>query len=215
MIERIWTIVYSDMITNLMLFFLMLYGLSRMTADARHDIMQNMQEKFRGRTDVEARAQRVMKNVIEEDAASKVTALMEKQGLEKYTSVEVTEKQIKITLTVPVLFKPGDAELADNAKSALTGVSKVLSAVPNKVIIEGHTDNQPLANGKYVSNWELSVARAYSVIEYFSKEKGISPERFIAAGYGEYHPVASNDTPEGRAENRRIEIVMLRKSDGK
>ena len=214
MIERIWTIVYSDMITNLMLFFLMLYGLSRMSAGARHDIMQNMQEKFRGRTDVEARAQRVMKNVIEEDAASKVSALMEKQGLEKYTSVEVSEKQIKITLTVPVLFKPGDAELAANAKAALDGVSRALAAVPNKVIIEGHTDNQPLAGGKYPSNWELSVARAYSVIEYFSKEKGLSPERFIAAGYGEYRPVASNETLEGRAQNRRIEIVLLRKSDG-
>jgi chemotaxis protein MotB len=98
--------------------------------------------------------------------------------------------------------------------TALAGVSKVLAAVPNKVIIEGHTDNQPLAGGKYPSNWELSVARAYSVIEYFSKEKGISPERFIAAGYGEYRPVASNETLEGRAQNRRIEIVLLRKSDG-
>jgi chemotaxis protein MotB len=155
-----------------------------------------------------------MKNVMEEDAASKVSALMEKHGLEKYTSVEITEKQIKITLTVPVLFKPGDADLTGDAMTALAGVSKVLAAVPNKVIIEGHTDNQPLAGGKYPSNWELSVARAYSVIEYFSKEKGISPERFIAAGYGEYRPVASNETLEGRAQNRRIEIVLLRKSDG-
>jgi chemotaxis protein MotB len=69
----------------------------------------------------------------------------------------------------------------------------------------------PVSQGPYLSNWELSVARAYSVIEYFTKEQKLDPARFIAAGYGEYRPIAPNDTPEGRAHNRRIEIVMVRK----
>ena len=210
-IDKIWTIVYSDMITNLMLFFLMLYGLSRMGGDARSEIMKGMEDKFRGKSEVEFRAQTVMKNVKEEAAEEKVSSLMEKQGLNKYTSVEINEKQIKITLNIPVLFASGNATIGESTKQVLAGVSKVLEAVPNAVIIEGHTDNMPVSQGAYPSNWELSVARAYSVIEYFVKEQKIDPARFIAAGYGEFRPVASNNTPEGRAQNRRIEIVMVRK----
>lgn len=211
-IERIWTIIYSDMITNLMLFFLMLYGLSRMSGDARNEIMKNMQEKFRGRADIEAKADKVLKNMKEEDAAAKVSSMMEKQGLNEYTSVEINEKHIKITLNIPVLFGSGEAVLNLSAKDALASVSKILAAVPNKVIVEGYTDNQPVGRGRYQSNWELSVARAYSVVDYFVSERKLSPERFVVAGYGEYKPVGDNTTPEGRAENRRIEILMIRKS---
>lgn len=210
-IERIWTIVYSDMITNLMLFFLMLYGLSRMGITARGEIMQGMQDKFRGKSAVEFRAQKVLHTIKDEQTVERVNSLMEKQGANKFTSVEINEKQIKITLNIPVLFASGNAALAESAKTALGEVANVISSVPNAVIIEGHTDNMPVAQGAFASNWELSVARAYSVIEFFVNEKKIDPARFITAGYGEFRPVASNDTPEGRAANRRIEIVMVRK----
>jgi chemotaxis protein MotB len=210
-IERIWTIVYSDMITNLMLFFLMLYGLSRMGVAARGEIMKGMQDKFRGKTAVEFKAQKVLSNIKDEEAVQKVNSFMEKQGVNKYTSVEINEKQIKITLTIPVLFASGNANLAESAKTALGEVAKVIQSVPNTVVIEGHTDNIPVSQGPYPSNWELSVARAYSVIEFFVKEKKIDPSRFVTAGYGEFRPIAANDTPEGRASNRRIEIVMVRK----
>jgi chemotaxis protein MotB len=211
-IERIWTIVYSDMITNLMLFFLMLYALSRMSGDARSDIMKGMEDKFRGKADVETRAQKVLKNMKEEDAAAKVSSMMDKQGLNQYTSVEIDEKQIRITLNVPVLFGSGAADLGPQAKKVLAGVSRILAAVPNQVIIEGHTDNQATGKSRYTSNWELSVARAYSVVDFFSREMKLDPARFVVAGYGEFKPVAKNDTPDGRAANRRIEILMVRKS---
>ena len=209
--ENIWTTVYSDMVTNLMLFFLMLYGLTRLSGDVRSDIMKGMEEKFRGKADVEARAEKVLKEVREEETAKKVGRLMEKEGLDRYTSVEVSEKQIRITLNVPVLFGSGDADLTEYAKNTLAGVSRIIASGPNTVIVEGHTDNIPLTAGmQYSSNWELSVARAYSVIEYFVQEKQLDPVRFIAAGYGEFRPVDANDTPSGRSRNRRIEMVMLR-----
>jgi chemotaxis protein MotB len=208
--EQIWAISYADMVTNLMIFFLMLYGLSRVAGDKRQDLVQGMQDKFRGKTAVEVKAEKVLKNYKEEEAATKVTEMMEKQGLNKYTQVEINEKQIKISLNIPVLFASGEAALTQEAKKALDPIAKVLNSVPNKVIVEGYTDNIPVAKGAYKSNWELSVARAYSVVEYFSKDKNIPPERFITAGYGEYKPVAPNDTPEGRAKNRRIELVMVR-----
>jgi chemotaxis protein MotB len=208
--ERIWLTVYADMITNLMMFFLMLFGLTRFSAATQKDISKGLEDKFRGKADVEFRAEKVLKDYREEEAASKVTTLMEKQGLDKYTSVEVTEKQIRVTMNIPVLFGSGDSALTSEATNALGGLAKVLSSVPNKVVVEGHTDNVPIAEGKYKSNWELSVARSYSVIEFFVLSRNIDPKRFIAAGFGEYKPVSPNNTVEGRAKNRRIEIVMLR-----
>ncbi len=80
---------------------------------------------------------------------------------------------------------------------------------PNDIIIEGHTDNVPITGGKYQSNWELSVARAVSVIDFFT-DRGIEPKKLVAGGYGEFHPAYPNDTPEHRARNRRIEITILR-----
>ncbi|HAX62371.1 MAG TPA: hypothetical protein DCX95_07465 [Elusimicrobia bacterium] len=206
---NIWTTVYSDMVTNLMLFFLMLYGLTRMSADMRSDITKGLEKKFRGATSAEVRAEKVVKKFTEEETASKASDLAQSEK-SKYTSVEINEKQIKITLNSPVLFAPGSAQLPDATKIALNDVAKIIKPVSNTIIIEGHTDNRPISRGQYATNWELSVARAYSVIEYFVRVKNIPAGRFVAAGYGEFRPVEGNETEEGRARNRRIEIVMVR-----
>ena len=84
----------------------------------------------------------------------------------------------------------------------------LISGLNNQIIVEGHTDNIPIKTFLYPSNWELSVARAVSVARYFVEVHHLSPERFIATGYGEYHPIDANDTPEGRARNRRVTIVL-------
>lgn len=206
---NIWTTVYSDMVTNLMLFFLMLYGLTRMSADMRADITKGLEKKFRGATSAEFRAEKVVKKFTEEETASKISDFVQSEKLE-YTSVEINEQQIKIILNSPVLFNPGSAELPVATKVALNDVAKIIRPVPNTLIIEGHTDNKPITRGQYATNWELSVARAYSVVDFFSIVVGIPENRFILAGYGEFKPVASNKTEEGRAKNRRIEIVMVR-----
>ncbi len=210
--SKIWTTVYSDMVTNLMLFFLMLYALTRMTAEMRREIMAGMEKKFSGVSETRIRAEKVVKEFKEEDAADKVSDMIQKRGLDDYATLELSEKYIKITLNIPVLFVPGSAALSEGMKTVLNDVAKVIAPVSNKIIVEGHTDNQPLSKGmQYDSNWELSVARAYSVIEYFTREKKIPAERFIAAGYGEFKPIESNDTSEGRSKNRRIEIVLIRR----
>jgi flagellar motor protein MotB len=135
------------------------------------------------------RAKKVMKNVKEEEAAARVGYLMEKQGLNQYTSVEVNDRQIKITLNVPVLFGSGEAELAPAAKTTLAGVAKVLAAVPNTVVIEGHTDNQPLGKGKYLSNWELSVARGLAMLTLLTTRFEIPQTQLSVAGYAENRPL--------------------------
>ncbi len=139
--------------------------------------------------------------------------------LEERLSKEIQDKQVKlemlgkglvITVVGDLLFDSGRAQIKREAFSLLDKVSSVLKEVPDfNVGIEGHTDNQPIMLSGWKSNWELSSARALSVLHYLVNEKGISPTRLSAIGYGEYRPVAPNDTRENRQLNRRVEIVIL------
>lgn len=143
-----------------------------------------------------------------------------KKLLEERLSQEISDKQISlkmkdkglvITFVADVLFDSGKAKIRPAAYHSLDKVARVLEEnVPNlNVGIEGHTDNIPIKVSNWKSNWELSTARALSVLHYLVDNKGISPDRVSAIGYGEYRPVTLNDTKEGRQLNRRVEIVIL------
>jgi len=130
---------------------------------------------------------------------------------DKQVKLEMMEKGLVITFLADVLFDSGKASIKPEAYAPLDKVARVLREnVPNlKVGIEGHTDDQPIKYSGWKSNWELSAARALSVLHYLVDEKGISPQRLLASAYGEYRSVASNDTKEGRHLNRRVEVVIL------
>jgi len=113
-------------------------------------------------------------------------------------------------LPAPVLFDSGGADLKGEAIKSLSGIAKIIKDMPNTVIVEGYTDNIPMKTGKYTSNWELSAARAFSVVQYLMEKENIDSKRFTVYGYGEFRPVTDNDTEEGRAKNRRIEISIMR-----
>lgn len=124
--------------------------------------------------------------------------------------VELTELRGKMTVKLKdkILFSSGSARLGRDGKEALAAVAGVLRDITDKVIrVEGHTDNVPLGRGPFATNWELSTARALAVVRFLQAE-GVEPGRLAAAGYGEFQPIAPNDTPEGRSQNRRIEIVL-------
>jgi chemotaxis protein MotB len=106
-------------------------------------------------------------------------------------------------------FNSGSATPKPEALPTLRQIGESLGRTPYDVRIEGHTDNIPINNAQFDSNWELSSARATRIARLFINLKAISPDRISAAGYAEYHPVASNDTAEGRAENRRVDLVIL------
>ncbi len=131
--------------------------------------------------------------------------------------IKLTQLQGKLTVNLVdrILFDSGKAEIKDDGRKVLDKVGGVLTSVADKNIrIEGHTDNKPITGdlqSKYPSNWELSTARATAVARYLQDKAKVDPTRLVAAGYGEFHPVASNDTPESRALNRRIEIVLVPK----
>jgi chemotaxis protein MotB len=133
---------------------------------------------------------------------------------DKQVSLKMMEKGLVITFVADILFDSGKAKLRSEMYPSLDKVARVLEEnVPDLSFgIEGHTDNQPIKYSGWKSNWELSTARALSVLHYLVDQKGISPERVSVIGYGENHPVASNDTKEGRHMNRRVEIVILPKT---
>ena len=124
--------------------------------------------------------------------------------------VELSELRGRMTVKMKdkVLFPSGSALLNADGKKSLQQIAAALQALKGKVVrVEGHTDNVPTRGGPFATNWELSTARALAVVR-FLQESGVDPGRLGAAGYGEYQPIAPNDTPESRAQNRRIEIVL-------
>jgi len=132
---------------------------------------------------------------------------------DKQVSLAMAEKGLVITFVAEVLFDSGKAKLRKESFPILDKVVRILKEeVPlNNIGIEGHTDNEPIKYSPWKSNWELSAQRALGVLYYLESE-GIGPTRLSAAGYGEYKPIAPNDTAEERQLNRRVEIVILPKS---
>jgi chemotaxis protein MotB len=133
---------------------------------------------------------------------------------DKEVQVEMAEKGLVITFVSEVLFASGKAELKDDSLAKLEKVASVLTTTVSdlNVGIEGHTDNVPITHSGWKSNWELSTARALSVLHYLEDNENIAPARLSATGYGEFRPVASNATAEGKQKNRRVEIVILPKT---
>jgi chemotaxis protein MotB len=193
---QVWMMIYSDLMTNLMLFFLLLYALTRLDATEKELLQSSVRSSVTGEN---------VTDVYIEEESDKIVEEM--RVVEDMADLEVNEKRIKITLKAPVLFKSGRYELSLEAKRILSQIANILRDIPNEILIEGHTDNVSLLNG---TNWQLSIKRAASVVYYFVKEEGLLRDKFIVAGYGEHKPLAVNDTPENRARNRRIEINVIK-----
>jgi len=116
--------------------------------------------------------------------------------------------RIEVNINARMLFYSGDTRLSEQALEALRQVSKSLKIIPNPVQVEGHTDNVPISSRLFRSNWELSAARAASVVHFLAAQ-GIEPARLAAVGMGEHRPIQSNNTVEGRAANRRVTLLIL------
>ena len=115
---------------------------------------------------------------------------------------------IELEMNSELLFLSGEAALSKKADPVLKEIAQVMQSTPNAINVEGHTDNIPISNLKFPSNWELSSARATSVVQELVKE-GINPTRLSAVGYGEFHPIGDNLTEEGRFKNRRVTLVLM------
>lgn len=126
------------------------------------------------------------------------------QGLEP----KLEGRGLVISLPQTILFAPGEDRVSSQALPTLERVAEVLCDIPNNVVLVGHADTIPIHNRRFGSNWELSMARSHQVLELLSQRYGVPEPRLSISSYGPYHPTASNETAEGRASNRRVEIVI-------
>ena len=138
----------------------------------------------------------IQKALLPEISRSEVTMSMHREGL-------------VVSLKEMGFFESGSATIRPGALDAITRLADVLKERPENLRIEGHTDNVPIHTARFASNWELSTSRATGLIQLLSTRYGLPPSRLSAAGYGEFHPLGSNLTPAGRAENRRLDVVIL------
>jgi chemotaxis protein MotB len=135
---------------------------------------------------------------------SKTPSLVDTKGLEAV----YTHEGIHLTLDDRLLFGSGNAHLTDGGEALLDKVGRIIKPLKRSIRVEGHTDNRPIATTAYPSNWELSTARAISVVKYLIQAAGIAPQNLAAAGYGDSKPRAPNDTEDNMARNRRVEIIL-------
>ncbi|NBB75780.1 MAG: OmpA family protein [Bacteroidetes bacterium] len=152
----------------------------------------------------------------EEVDSSSVNALYAKsqRTLDTYDLAEFAainlapNKAVRIVLTGDLLFETGHAALSENAISSLEKIANVIRTTPHQIHIEGHTDDIPIAYGRYASNWELSVARAHAVASFLIEDMQMDPSQFVISGYASYKPAVANSDASNRAKNRRVEIVV-------
>ncbi|MCR8746728.1 OmpA/MotB family protein [Romboutsia lituseburensis] len=214
-----WMDTYADTITLLLTFFILLYSISAVDSEKLKQLNQALQSSLKGTTEVsevenldelEVKTKNPNSGNTEyEDLAKKLNDTIEKNGLTEVIKLRKEDRGIVLQLDETILFDPGKADLKENNKEVLETITTIINEHDNDVLIEGHTDNVPMNNKEFASNWELSAARALSAVTYFVHEKQIDPIRFSVKGYGEYKPLVPNDTPENRAINRRVDILMV------
>ena len=235
-----WLISYADFITLLFAFFVVMYSVSsvnegkyKVLSETLTGVFNAPQRSFQPieigdqpQRSLNAPAEAVIPPAVTEaprnpemDAQARTEALramadqlsMEFDELinQGVVSLETSDEWLELNLPNSLLFGSGDAEPHYDAFEVVEKIAAVLNNRDNAVKVEGFTDNQPISTSRYPSNWELSAARAASMVRMLVME-GIEPERLAAVGYGQYQPVARNDTEEGRRRNRRVVLLISR-----
>lgn len=133
-------------------------------------------------------------------------------GLTDLLSTKLNQSQLMITISDNALFASGQAIVKDDSRQLAKSISTMLQQFPDyEVVVQGHTDNIPISNSEYSSNWDLSADRALQFMKILLLNTNLNPRKFSAIGYGEYHPISDNTTAVGRSKNRRVEVSIIRK----
>jgi chemotaxis protein MotB len=210
-----WMTTYSDMVTLLLTFFVLIVAMSEVEVKKFEEALSY----FNGHRSVLSYESMVPPNkpdeAVEEfykEREAQLDALAEylkKEDLEDKVLVSVNERGVQVSIVDSIVFESGRSELLQSSKVVLRTVSDMLTPTSRHVIVEGHTDNQPISTSQFPSNWELSGARASSVVRFFLRQgAALKPRNYKTVGYGEFRPVASNATSSGRSRNRRVEILF-------
>jgi len=233
-LER-WLVSYADFITLLFAFFVVMYSMSSVNEGKYRVLSDTMVAAFNTppKSPEPIQLGKERKTLIKEDKVVQnikpIDILKKEKNIENKEMLQISSRikeslkplinqglvnvnhnklWVEVELNNSLLFDIGSADLEEESLSVIRKLSKMLAPLPNHIDVEGHTDNVPIKNEIYPTNWELSAARSASLVRALSK-RGIKPSRLTAIGYGEYRPKTSNKTYQGRQTNRRVAVVIL------
>ena len=233
-IDESWLIPYADILTLLLALFIVLFAASQVDAQKFKAISDSFNSALQGGTGVldnesvienpaqtpefgevnptdgdpnEITPEQDQKELGELQA--KIEAYIDEKGLSPRLQTELTTKGLMLKIKEGVLYTSGSADITSDSRIIAVEISNLLvTDPPRNIFIEGHTDNVPATSVEFPSNWELSSARAINFMKILLENKNLDPKKFSATGYGEYQPIAPNDTTTGRAENRRVAVLI-------
>lgn len=219
-----WMVSYADFVTLLFALFVLLFSMSSLDVKKYDILVKSLQQAF----GVMPGSISVLPNPVAGDPDNpsiippviplpaqygmlkqKIEARLEKEGLKNAVNVNFEDRGMVISLKDTAFFDSGSDQLKKTAFPALVAIAQELEKMNNRLRVEGHTDNVPINTAQFPSNWELSAARASSMLRFLLIHTKIPADRYSIGGYGQYYPIASNGTAEGRAKNRRVDIVIL------
>jgi chemotaxis protein MotB len=197
-----WLLSYADLVTLLLALFIVMYAASD------HERAKEIARSFSSQQELGGDGILPEHSALVGPEDRFEEKLQSNPVLSGKTKMRQTERGFVVSISEAGLFAPGEATVNDQAGEILRSIAESVTDSRTPIRVEGHSDSKPISNSKYPSNWELSAARASSVLITLT-EAGIVPERLSAAGYGGFQPVADNATVEGRAQNRRVDVVIL------
>lgn len=218
-----WLLTYADLITLLMIFFVVMYTISNINSKKFAQLSVSMSQALVGEKSGNFIGDAPGPMMIRESVAggkaeiagmkkaeAEINKYIKEQGLKDKVVVSQEERGLVISLKEALVFDLGSADITPAAKGVILSVGKILLTLPNNIRVEGHTDNLPIHTARFPSNWELSTARATNVVNFLVGQVGMKPEKLSATGYGEYRPITPNTSEPNRARNRRTDIVVLK-----
>ncbi len=228
-----WLISYSDFITLLFAFFVVMYATSSINEGKYRVFGDSLSNAFLNKPAAPPKVEKIpkvvekkpvvsedQKKLLEEKRRDKMRVIAQDilsvmSPLVRVGKVRVMQSNVGVTVEInaSLLFKSGQATLEPDSVKALQAVAAVLKDDDHDIQVKGYTDDAPISTSNYPSNWELSSARAASVVRLFA-ENGVKPSRMVVEGYAENDPVDTNATPDGRARNRRVTIMILAAAPG-
>jgi chemotaxis protein MotB len=219
-----WLVSYADFMTLLFAFFTLMYAMSTVDAGKLSSVAAGLQTAFDS-SSVEMAVGpprvAVMRGVLpagrgivgSASVPLDVRAIIERALGDDLSShhLQLSQDRRGLVLSIPEAgaFPVGSADMSDAFKDVMTRLSAALQRLPNGVRVEGHTDDVPIHTPRFSSNWELSTARATYVVQFLIQQGALAPDRLSAAGYAEFHPLGENASPDGRARNRRVDVIVL------
>lgn len=220
-----WLLSYSDFMTLLMILFVVLFAMSNVDKAKFKQLSDSLRVSMGGGKSIVAKEDGVpitddtkpIENDLTEkaeqakmeDLKRQVDKYLEKNGMKADVSTQVDERGLVVSLNDTLFFDTGRAEVKLESQKKLIEIAKILNQLNNYMRVEGHTDNVPIRNDQFSSNWQLSCARASNVTELLINSANIPPQKLSAVGYGEYRPIADNSTEDGKAKNRRVNIIIV------